>query len=64
MGILRGYVLDPNIKRLLHHSWDEDSVIPNEGRFDERPFRTEIELTQGDLVSPKIFNIVVDTVVR
>ena len=62
--IQKKYGLEPNTQRLLQRSWCKFAVVPNEGRFDERPFRTEIELTQGDLVSPKIFNVVVETVIR
>ena len=34
------------------------------GRFYGQPFRTDRGVTQGDPVSPTVFNIVVDAVVR
>ena len=39
-------------------------VVPKAGRFYGRTFRTERGVTQGDPVSPTIFNILVDAVVR
>ena len=63
MDILRGY-LGPNLKRLLQRYWDEQAVVPKSGKLFGRPFRTERGVTKGGPVSLKIFNIVVDAVVR
>ena len=64
MEILRGYGLNPNLHILLPWYWDEQSVVPKSGKFFGRPSGTERGVTQGDPVYPKIFNIVVDVVVR
>ena len=64
MEILRGYSLGKNIQRLIKSFWDEQVVVPKTGRFCGWTFGTERGVNQGDPVSPKIFNIVVNTVVR
>ena len=62
MDILRGYGLGKNLKRPLQHFGDDQAVVLNAGRFYGRLFGTEIGVTQGDLVSPTIFNIVVENI--
>ena len=39
-------------------------MVPKAGKFFGRPFGTEREVAQGDPVSPTIFNIMGDAVVR
>ena len=39
-------------------------MVLNPGMFYEQPFRKERRVTQGEPVSPTIFNIAVDAVVR
>ena len=39
-------------------------MVPKVGNVFGRPFNMEIGVTQGEPVSPTIFNIVVDAVVR
>ena len=48
----------------MQRFWDEQAVLLKSGRFHGQPFKTEIGVTQRDLVSPTVFNIVVDAVVR
>ena len=64
MEILRECGIGTNIHRLLHCYWDEHKVVPKARRDFGRLLRTERGVTQGDLVSLTIFNIVVNTVVR
>ena len=64
MDILRVYVLGANLQMLLQSFWDDYAVVLKVGRFHGRPFSAERGLTQGDPVSPTIFNILVDTVVK
>ena len=63
MDILRGYGLGINLQKLLQRYWDKQKVVPKAGKYFGRPFCTQRGVTQGDLVSQTIFNIVVDTVV-
>ena len=64
MEILRRYVLGNNLQILLQWYCDEQKVVPKAEKYFGRPFRMERGVTQGDPVSPKIFNIVVDAVIR
>ena len=39
-------------------------MVPKSGKLFGRPFGMERGVTQGDLASPEIFNIVLDAMVR
>ena len=52
-----------NLDRLLKFYW-ENQRVPKMGKFLRKDFRTGRGVTQGDPVSPMIFNIVVGAVVR
>ena len=64
MDILRVYGLVPNLQRLLKRLWDDQVVVPKAGKLFGVLFRMEIGVTQGDLISPTIFNILMEAVVR
>ena len=44
--------------------WDDDTIIPKQQKFYGEPFRAERGVRQGDIISPTIFNIVIDAIVR
>ena len=60
MEILRGYGMRHKLHRLLQWYWDEQKVVPKAGKFFGHPFHTHRVVTQGDPVSPMIFNISVE----
>ena len=64
MEIIRGYDLRPKLQRILQRYWCGQNVVPNTGKYYGSIFSTGRGVTQGDLVSPTIFNIVVDVVFR
>lgn len=64
LDILERYGLGPNLIRLLRTFWDNLQVVPRQGGFHGSPIRSERGVTQGDPLSPTIFNVVVDAVVR
>lgn len=39
-------------------------VVARQAGYHGKPFRAERGVTQGDVISPTIFNIVTDTVIR
>ena len=52
------------LQRLLHRYWDEQVVVLKAGKIFGQMFGTYRGVTQGNPVSPKIFNVVVDVAVR
>ena len=64
MDIMRGYRMGQNMSRLIAHHWENQQFVPKVRRFLGKAFGTRRGVTQGDYVSPMIFNIVVDAVMR
>jgi Reverse transcriptase (RNA-dependent DNA polymerase) len=54
----------PNIRNLLRNFWDGLQLVPHQSGFYGKPIPCNRGVTQGDPLSPMIFNIVVDAVVR
>jgi len=64
MRILKGYGVGRNIRRIIDTIWRGDTMVPRQAGYFGRPFRAKRGVRQGDIVSPFIFNIMVDAVVR
>ena len=64
MGALRRYGLGRTLQMFLQHLWDDQAVFPKVKKSFGWPFGKERGMIQEDLVSPNIFNIVVDAVER
>ena len=64
MEILRGYVMVQNTARLISHHWDSLTFVPEAKSFLGTAFGIDRGFTQRYLVSPMIFNILVDAAVR
>lgn len=64
LEILVGYGVGPAAIRLLHNFWDQQQVVARLGGYYGMPFEANRGVTQGDIISPTIFNVVVDAVVR
>ena len=58
-----GCGVGPRALRLLCRYWGQLKMVDHVGRYYTEPFRGEISVTQGDPLSPTIFNVVVDAVV-
>ncbi len=62
--ILKGHGVGPNMRRLICHFWDEaTNVCRALGNYDT-PFKAGRGVTQGGPLLAKLFNIMVDAVVR
>ena len=49
---------------LIRTFWDEQQLVCRAARRYGKPFEASRDVTQGGPLSPKIFNIMVDAVVR
>ena len=61
--ILEGYGVGPSPRRLLKTYWRRLTMVVRAGGYYGADFKGERGVTQGNLLSPTIFNVVVDTVV-
>ena len=52
------------VRRLLREYWNKSTMVSRVGGYYGTGFKGERGVTQGDLLSPTIFNVVVDVVVR
>ena len=64
LEILKGYGVGERVQRLLAVYWERTKVVARAGSYYGKGFKGERGVTQGDPLSPTIFNLVVDAVVR
>ena len=64
LEILEGYSNGPKAMRLLTNYWRHLTMVARAGGYYRTLFRGEKGVTQGNPLSPTIFNVVVDAVVR
>ena len=58
------YGVGPRARRLLREYWGKSTMVARAGGYYRTGFKGAIGVTQGDPLSPTIFNVVVDAVVR
>jgi exonuclease III len=64
LEILEGYGLGKRILHLLNNFWDSLLVVARQGGYHSSAFPEDRGVTQGDIPSPTIFNIVCDAIIR
>ena len=64
LEILEGYGVGPQSRKLLQTYWRRLTMVDRAGGCYRTAFKGKHGVTQGDPISPTIFNVVVDTVVR
>ena len=64
LGIIKGYGVGERVRRLLTVYWERTTMAARAGSYYGKGFKGESGVTQGDPLSPTIFNVVVDAVVR
>ena len=62
--ILVVYGLVPQDIHLLRRYWDRLTMVANDRGYFLDPFKVQSEMTQGDPLSPTIFNVAVDAVLQ
>jgi hypothetical protein len=61
---LQVYGVGPRSLRLLRNFWAAQKMAVHQNGYLSKPFSVERGVTQGDIPSPTIFDIVVDAVIR
>jgi hypothetical protein len=64
LQILKEYGVGPRIILLLTNFWNSLQVVARQQGYHGEPIRTERGTTQGDIISPTIFNVVIDAIVH
>jgi hypothetical protein len=64
LSILEAYGVGPHIRSIIQTVWELELVVPKSGGYFGIPFPAWRGVRQGDIISPIVFNIVVDAVVR
>ena len=64
LEILKGYGVGDKVRRMLREYWDKTMMVARAGGYYGKGFKGRRAMTQGDPLSPTIFNVVVDAVVR
>ena len=62
LEILEGYGVGPSARMLLTTYWRFLTMVARAGGYYGEDFKGERGVTQGELMSPTIFNVVVDAV--
>ena len=61
---LKGYVSGPKMCGVLENFWECQQMVPRQNGFHRMAFPATRGITNGRLVSPTLFNVVVDNVIR
>ena len=64
LDILAAYGVGPRCLRLLRQFWMQQQVVAKQSGYYGDPFDATRGVTQGDIISPTIFNIIADAVIR
>ena len=64
LDILKGYGVGPRSRWLLRKYWGKLKMVARAGGYYGESFKGARGVTQGDPLSPSIFNVVLDAVVR
>ena len=62
--ILKAYGMGERILRILNSFWADHWIVPKQAEFFGDPFQATRSVTQGDVISPTIFNMVIDAVLH
>ena len=63
MDILVGYGIGPRAERIVRFYWEHLPMVARAGRYHVTRFKVHQGVTNGDLLSPIIFKMVVEKVI-
>ena len=64
LSILEDTCVGPYALRLIKSFWNNEMLVRQAAGYYDRPFKSERGVTQGGPLSPTIFNLMVDAIVR
>ena len=64
LEILKGYGVGGRVRKMLREYWERRTMVARAGSYYRKGFKGKRGVTQGDPLSPTIFNVVLDAVVR
>ena len=64
LSLLKAYGLGPNTRSLIQSVWEWELLVPKSIDCFGNSFHAHWGVRQGDVISPVIFNIVVDAIIR
>jgi hypothetical protein len=64
LQLLHAYGVGPNICQIIDNIWSNDTLILKQHQYYAQAMQTSRGVRQGDIMSPTLFNIMVDAVVR
>ena len=64
LRILREYGVGEKLLRIISTIWENDTMVPRQSGYFGRAFGAHRGVRQGDIMSPVIFNVMVDAVIR
>jgi hypothetical protein len=64
LDIMQGYRVGPNLIRILRNFWESQKTVIRQCGYHSGAFPVGRGVTQGEIPSPIIFNMIVDTIVR
>jgi Reverse transcriptase (RNA-dependent DNA polymerase) len=64
LQLLQQYGVGPNICNIIEQIWRNDKLIPKQNKFFGTPIFATRGVRQGEIMSPKLFNIMIDAVIR
>ena len=64
MEILKVHDVDPYMLKVIRYCWDHAVLVCRAGVCYGEPFQARRGVTHGDPFSPRIFNTMIDAIVR